>query len=234
MLQNATVIDLSYNNLHDWSVVGNLLTAIPSLKQLDLSFNPMNSSVDNLIIPKDNRLEALMLSGIDLSLPMLARVLSALPQLKVLQVCYTSLEPPPDKENQGDYGNLTFDNLTDLYLNADDLKNWTACLQYAQKFPSLQKLHLSENEISEIFEKCEKTGFQLQEAMPNLNSLSLNTCSLTDWKSIEALGALTNLKHFRIREAPLFDKYDCETRHQLTIPRIPSLQVISTTLLKHI
>lgn len=228
-LKNATIIDLSHNNLHDFSVIGHLLTAIPSLKQLDLSFNPLDSHIDSGTIPKDNGLETLMLNGVDLTLQTLATLLHSLPRLKVLQICCTPLEPP-DKENCGQ--ELKFDHLTDLYMENCALDSWLDCLQYAQKFPSLRKLYLSENGFNQIFEECEQTGLQIKEALRNLNTLSLNTCAIDDWKSIEALGVLTSLEHLHIREAPLYDKYeDFETRDKLTIPRIPSLQVYFSHLL---
>ncbi|KAI6177343.1 hypothetical protein M3Y97_00896600 [Aphelenchoides bicaudatus] len=229
MLQNATIIDLSHNNLNDWAIIGNLLDATPSLKQLNLSFNPLDSRIDINLIPKNNRLECLMLNGVNLTLQTLATLLHSLPRLKLLQICCSPLESP-DKENCGEL--LKFDQLTDLYMEDCSLDNWTACMQFAQKFPYLRKLYLSENGFNEIFEECNQTGLKIQEAMKNLNTLSLNTCAIEDWKSIEALGSLTTLQHLHLRDLPLFEKYeDFETRDKLTIPRIPSLQTLNGSII---
>lgn len=186
----------------------------------------MDNKIDISTIPSNNNLETLMLNGVNFSMQMLASLLDALPQLKVLQICCTTLESP-DKENVNNDQNVVFDQLTDLYMEACDLSSWSDCMFYAKKFPSLQKLHLSENGLKEIFEKCDQTNMHIKDTMSNLHTLSLNSCAIKDWKSIEALGALSSLQHLRIRDAPLFEDYDCETRHWLCVARIPSLQVCS-------
>jgi hypothetical protein len=189
-----------------------------------LSFNPLDPQIDISTIPADNELETLIINGVELSLQKLASLLNALPRLKVLHICRTPLQLS-DKENISNKSDFKFDQLTDLYMDDCNLNSWSDVLFYANKFPSLQRFYLSENNFDEIFDTCDQTNLKIGDALNNVTTLSMNDSAITDWKSIEVLGSLTNLKHLRIREAPLFDQYDSDTRHQLTVPRIPSIEV---------
>lgn len=223
-LKNAKSIDLSHNNLQNWSIISDLLSVIPTLRQLDLSFNPLGNKIDMSTIPADNELETLIINGVELSLPKLASVLNALPNLKVLHISRTPLQLKNEMNIENQH-NFKFDQLTDLYMDDCNLSSWSHVLFYANQFPALQRFHLSENNFNEIFDTCDQTNLNIQDALNNVSTLSMNESVITDWKSIEVLGSLTNLKHLRIREAPLFDQYDCDTRLQLTVPRIPSIEV---------
>ncbi|KAI6188762.1 Coel-1 [Aphelenchoides besseyi] len=116
-------------------------------------------------------------------------------------------------------------------MDGCQLTSWSDCLQLARRFPALQTLRLCENEFDEIHCRCPRTNVHIAEQLPNLRSLSLNSCSINDWKSIEALAELPNLIDLRIRDVPLFDEYDCDTKHQLIVPRLRKLQTLNGSLI---
>ncbi|KAI6239159.1 Coel-1 [Aphelenchoides fujianensis] len=232
-LKNAREVDLSHNAFESWRIVGEMLHAVPMLRQLDLSFNPLKGPVEAAWIPSNNHLEALMLNGVGPSMDELQALFKSLPHLRQLEVCGASLEAQQkpscssaDKENRESLQPL-HEELTDLYMDGCQLGSWSQCLQYARRFPALQSLRLCENKFTQITAQCPESGVHIREALPNLRSLALNQCGIREWSSIEALAELTNLVDLRIRDVPLFDQYDCDTKHQLIIPRLPSLETLN-------
>ncbi|KAI6215617.1 Leucine Rich repeat-containing domain protein [Aphelenchoides besseyi] len=232
-LRNTREIDLSHNDFHSYRIIGDMLRAVPMLKHLDLSFNPLEGQIDVDWIP-DNHLEALMLNGVGPSMNEINVLLKRLNKLSTLGISGAALESTAgsemaNKENLDD--NILHDSLTELHMDGCQLTSWSDCLQLARRFPALQTLRLCENEFDEIHSRCPQTNVHIADQLPNLRSLSLNSCSINDWKSIEALAELPNLIDLRIRDVPLFDEYDCDTKHQLIVPRLRNLQTLNGSLI---
>ena len=214
----AIVVDGAIAGFRDWTIIGDVLRAVPSLLHLDLSFNPLEDGETTLErnTPINNQLESLAINGATLSPPLLRALINALPRLHRLSIgawrppSIGNLEAPLSKQ------------LVELSLVACGISSWATCVEYARAFPALETLRLCDNEALDTISQP-----NIQDALPAVRSLFLNRCSIADWSSIDALAALPTLRRLELREAPLLEGLDDDHRLALVVARIPSLETLN-------
>ena len=81
-----------------------------------------------------------------------------------------------------------------LYLNSNNLSEWSEILRLGICFQNLETLVLSENQLGDIPESIE-----FEKAFPKLKILNLNELNIKKWETIDILRGLCSLKNIRLK-----------------------------------
>lgn len=85
LVKHVVELDLAWNNIQTWTIIDAIFSCLPALKRLNLSHNPLSDEIDHPV-PSSSNLRALLLNGVNLSLPTIGRFLAKLPSLDELQL----------------------------------------------------------------------------------------------------------------------------------------------------
>ena len=81
-----------------------------------------------------------------------------------------------------------------LYLNSNNLSEWSEILRLGICFQNLETLVLSENQLGDIPESIE-----FEKSFPKLKILNLNELNIKKWETIDILRGLCSLKNIRLK-----------------------------------
>jgi hypothetical protein len=157
-------------------------------------------------------LNTLIINSCFIDLRIVERILDKLKNLNELHI------------SSNNYSKITFskrfshESLKILYFNNNDLKNWSDVCRLGECFPSLQHLVISENtKISDFGIERKNDGDSKQDgAFKNVQTLIMNKFNIINWNCIE-FSQFPQLKHIRIQNIPLLEKYDKNQKYELLV-----------------
>lgn len=196
---------LDKNLLRDWGQMWRILRELPQLETLSLSYNRLTGPID----PADltHNLKTLVLIGMHLQWHQILPLVPIFPQLKEILVC---------KNLCRDLAPITSPNLTLLNLESNGISSWTQVANCFRDLPSLEKLILNDNLITEI----EYSG-----GFGRLVALSLNGNRLESWNSLHEIAKFpAGINELRISHNPsLQGNLSVVIFRSHAIARVPSL-----------
>ena len=101
-----------------------------------------------------------------------------------------------------------------LYFNNNNLENWTDVCKLGECFSSLEHFMISENKINDFGHSSFREnphGF-----FKNVQILVMNKFNIQDWDCVN-FEEFPQLKHIRIQNIPLLDKYTKEEKYDLLV-----------------
>lgn len=211
---HVELVDISSNALSDWHEISLLLSSLPHVKTINLSFNPFPT--DHYLLPVDLQwpsLNTLCLNGSYISLEMIVELLKKTPNLEELQIC------------SNNYSTITIDSnfqhskLKRIYISKNNLTEWKSICRLGYLFPHLQTLIASENPL----ESFRTDEHQIEHCLPYLQTLSVDQVRITEWNDIIELTKLPSLHALRIHSAPLLKLYRKDERFFLLLGYMKSL-----------
>ncbi|CAF0913981.1 unnamed protein product [Adineta steineri] len=211
---HVELVDISSNAISDWHEISLLLSSLPHVKTINLSFNPFSSHLH--ILPDDIQwpnLNTLCLNGSRISLDMVVEVLKKTPNLEELQICsnnYTTI--------LSNY-NFQHNNLKRVYISNNNLTDWKSICRLGDLFPHLETLIASDNPLKSFRSDDDDTAICLS----NLHTLSVDQVQISEWNDIIALTKLPALHALRIHSAPLLKPYQKDERFFLLLGYMKSI-----------
>ncbi|RMZ94668.1 tubulin-specific chaperone cofactor E [Brachionus plicatilis] len=212
--QNVLELDLSRNELNNWSEVRKLLSAVKKLRFLNLSLNKfLSEQMDNQWSPteKYNSLSTLILNSCFLDLELVESVLKRLPSLSELHLSSNNYETVAFSTS------FVKPSLKVLYFGNNYLSDWCEVCKLGQSFPSLEHLVLSENNLRNFRTNCLGDSATNCSLFKNLKILVLNRLKINDWQAIDQLREFPQLKHVRIQNIPLLEELTDEQKYYVLV-----------------
>ncbi|CAF3810769.1 unnamed protein product [Rotaria sp. Silwood1] len=212
------LVDISSNALSDWDEITLLLSSLPHVKTINLSFNPFSSHVyrlsDQIQWPN---LNTLCLNGSHISLEMIVEVLKKTSNLEELQICsnnYTIISSNYD---------FIHNNLKRIYISNNNLIDWKSICHLGYLFPHLEILIASDNPLKSFHSNDDDVTI----CLPYLHTLSVDRVQISEWNDIIALTKLPCLHTLRIYSVPLLKSYQKDERFFLLLGYMKNLKKLN-------
>ena len=279
--QNVLELDLAKNHLCHWNEVKKLLLSLKRLRLLNLSQNPLLSSLDSVATVMSKITESKSDKTANQYAAYFGTEWSALTdpartavagtcfdnlRILILNSCYADLKLVQCLLEQftnlnelhlasNNYSHVTFDphfvkpSLKILYFNNNDLSSWREVCKLGKCFPNLENLVISHNNISTFStsenddhhhhhdgdgagegdiadindddgEQEQDEGLCTSKCFRNLQILILNRLKINDWSVIDQLRQFPLLRHVRIQNVPLLDKYNEEEKYYMLVAHL--------------
>ncbi|XP_063223311.1 tubulin-specific chaperone cofactor E-like protein [Bacillus rossius redtenbacheri] len=237
MCQIVEDLDLAQNKLEKWSEIFGILTHMPRLKFVNLSFNNLHSEI--LTTSTQNIfpfLRNLVLNGTLIEWKSVRTLLRLLPSLEELHLSlnaysYVDLDPAP------------YATLRRLHFMGNPVHTWLEVCKLGAVFPELESLVLADCPLAslDVPEEREASPGGRTESeselcqcvtcphacFARLHFLNLNNCLLSSWSEVERLSRFPALRQLRLSGCPLFEDYTEQERRQLLIARLPNVEVLN-------
>ncbi|CAF1240826.1 unnamed protein product [Adineta steineri] len=201
------LVDISSNAFSDWHEISLLLSSLPHVKTINLSFNPFPIGFHILPIELQwPNLNTLCLNGSHIELDMIVELLKKTPNLEELQICsnnYTTIS--------SNY-NFQHKNLKRVYISNNNISDWQSICRLGHLFPRLQTLIASDNPLLSF-----RSDDDVNICLPYLHTLSVDHVQISEWDDIVALTKLPCLHALRIHIAPLLKPYHKDERFFLLL-----------------
>ncbi|CAF1117969.1 unnamed protein product [Rotaria sordida] len=211
------LLDISSNAFSNWHEISLLLSSLPHVKTINLSFNPFPSHLhilsDKIQWPN---LNTLCLNGSYISFEMIIEILKKTLNLEELQICsnnYTIIS--------SDY-NFIHNNLKRIYISNNNLTDWKSICHLGYLFPCLETLIASDNPL-----KSFRSDDDVTICLLNLHTLSVDRVQVSEWNDIVALTKLPCLHALRIYSAPLLKSYQKDERFFLLLGYMKNLKKLN-------
>lgn len=166
LLPSCRSMLLDQNLLSDWTQMRKILTELPQLETLSLSFNRLSGDLGGEEL---HGLKTLVLIGMRLTWARILPLIPQFPQLQELLVC---------KNLCSDLVPISHPQLQLLNLESNGISSWSQVSSCFQHLPNLEKLILNDNFLREI---VYEGGFL------RLTGLSLTRNHLQSWDSIHEI-----------------------------------------------
>ncbi|CAF3858208.1 unnamed protein product [Rotaria magnacalcarata] len=204
---HVELVDISSNAFSDWHEISLLLSSLPHVKTINLSFNPFPSDLH--ILPVELQwpnLNTLCLNGSHIGMEMIVELLKKTPNLEELQICSNDYT-----EISSDYG-FQHGNLKRLYISNNNLTDWSSICYLGRLFTRLETFIASDNPL-----KSFRSDDDVTICLPYLHTLSVDKVQVSEWDDIIALTKLPRLIALRIHMAPLLKPYQKDERFFLLL-----------------
>lgn len=192
-------LNLSFNLLHSWQQILDILQELPSLKILNLNGNRFHipeSDFASDTSPSFPELKVLALNKTLLPWNILIqRVVSSFPFLEELYFCENGLQDEDLNLILNLKSHLTCLRVLDLSNNT--ISTWSILADTFGPLPVLKKIILNDTKISTLVTPPKPVSFQ------KLKTLSITNSEIDSWRSIDALNEFPVLETFRFSNAPL-------------------------------
>ncbi|XP_030237348.1 tubulin folding cofactor E-like a isoform X4 [Gadus morhua] len=210
-------LDLSHNTLQDWREISKIVSNIPNLDFLNLSFNPLASVA---LGPVSGEafcgVRRLVLNNTQVSWDTVFTLTRDMPELEELFLCRNKYDsvlaaatPCPT--------------LRLLHITDNSLHDWEEVRKLGSIFPSLDTLVMANNNLASI----QDSGVVLEGLFPNLRSINLHNSGLNRWEDIEKLNSFPKLEEVRLQGIPLLQTYTNTERRSLMIAQLPSISSLN-------
>ncbi|CAF1236486.1 unnamed protein product [Rotaria sordida] len=204
---HVELVDISSNAFSDWHEISLLLSSLPHVKTINLSFNPFPSNLH--ILPVELQwpnLNTLCLNGSHIGLEMIVELLKKTLNLEELQICsndYTKIS--------SDYG-FQHESLKRLYISNNNITDWQSICRLGHLFSHLETLIASDNPLESF-----RSDDDVNICLPYLHTLSVDKVQVSEWDDIVALTKLPCLNALRIHLTPLLKPYQKDERFFLLL-----------------
>lgn len=210
-------LDLSYNQLKDWTEVSTIVSNIPNLDFVNLSMNPLGgASLDPPMAQPFSRVRRLVLINTHISWTTVHTLTQHTPELEELFLClndYTSV----------DQSDAPCPSLRLLQITDNQLERWAEVRKFGLMYPHLSTLVLANNSVRSLDDSQDT----LQRLFPNLRSINLNNSGLSEWDDIERLNYFPKLEEVKAKGIPLLQRYGNQERRSLLLAQLPSVVVLN-------
>ncbi|XP_068173003.1 tubulin folding cofactor E-like a [Antennarius striatus] len=210
-------LDLSHNKLQDWHEISKIVSNIPNLKFLNLSFNPLAGIILELNCAEVfSRVRRLVLNNTQVSWETVLQLTREIPELEELFLCRNEYSSVHDSS-------VACPNLRLLHIADNSLKDWAEVRKFGSMFPRLDTLIMANNNLSSIQDNKDI----LRRLFPNLRSINLHNSGLNHWNDIEKLNFFPKLEEVRLQGIPLLQTYTNAERRNLMIAQLPSISLLN-------
>ncbi|XP_059206958.1 tubulin-specific chaperone cofactor E-like protein isoform X2 [Centropristis striata] len=210
-------LDLSHNQLNDWSEICTIVANIPHLDFLNLSMNPLSSiKLEPCMADVFSRVRQLVLINTHISWDTVHTLTQHTPELVELFLCLNGYNTVT--ESQASCPSLRLLQITD-----NQLQEWAEVRKFGQLYPSLSTLVLANNSVDSVGDSQDT----LQRLFPNLRSINLNNSGLSKWEDIERLNFFPKLEEVKVKGIPLLEPYTTHERRSLLLAQLPSVVLLN-------
>lgn len=216
--KNVLEIDLSRNELNNWTEIRKLLSSVKKLRFLNLSLNKfLNESNIEYQWPVSEtygHLNTLILNSCFLELDVVESVLKRLPNLSELHLSSNNYEKVTFSHN------FVKESIKILYFSNNMLADWCEVCKFGSSFPNLENLVLSENNLRNFRANSLSDSVDNCSLFKNLKILILNKLKINDWQAIDQLREFPKLKHVRIQNIPLLENLTDEQKYYVLVAHL--------------
>ncbi|XP_068457010.1 tubulin-specific chaperone cofactor E-like protein [Clinocottus analis] len=210
-------LDLSHNQLDDWTEICDIVSNIPHLDFLNLSMNPLSGvELEPSLAEVFPRVRQLVLINTQISWDSVHTLTQHTPELEELFLCLNGYNTV--SESQTSCPSLRLLQITD-----NQLQEWAEVRKFGQMYPSLRTLVLANNSVGSVGD----TRDGLQQLFPNLRSINLNNSGLSKWEDIERLNFFPKLEEVKAKGIPLLQTYTTHERRSLLLAQLPSVVLLN-------
>ncbi|XP_031724911.1 tubulin-specific chaperone cofactor E-like protein [Anarhichas minor] len=210
-------LDLSHNQLNDWTEICDIVSNIPHLDFLNLSMNPLSGvELEPSIAEVFPRVRQLVLINTKISWDTVHTLTQHTPELEELFLCLNGYNTV--SESQTSCPSLRLLQITD-----NQLQEWAEVRKFGQMYPSLRTLVLANNSVDSVGDNPDT----LQRLFPNLRSINLNNSGLSKWEDIERLNYFPKLEEVKAKGIPLLQPYATHERRSLLLAQLPSVVLLN-------
>ncbi|XP_074496262.1 tubulin folding cofactor E-like a [Sebastes fasciatus] len=210
-------LDLSRNKLQDWREIRKIVSNIPNLEFLNLSYNPLaGMTLEPRCAEGFSRVRRLVLNNTRVSWDTVLLLTREITELEELFLClneYSSVST----------SSVTCPTLRLLHITDNSLQDWAEVRKIGSMFPSLDTLVMANNNLASIQDNKDI----LRRLFPNLRSINLHNSGLTRWEDIEMLNFFPKLEEVRLQGIPLLQTYTNTERRSLMIAQLPSISLLN-------
>ncbi|XP_042354833.1 tubulin-specific chaperone cofactor E-like protein [Plectropomus leopardus] len=210
-------LDLSHNQLNDWTEICTIVSNIPHLDFLNLSMNPLSGvELEPSMAEVFSRLRQLVLINTHISWDAVHTLTKHTPELEELFLCLNGY-------NTVSVSQTSCPSLRLLQITDNQLHQWAEVRKFGQMYPSLSTLVLANNSVDSV----DDTQETLQRLFPNLRSINLNNSGLSKWEDIERLNFFPKLEEVKAKGIPLLQPYTTHERRCLLLAQLPSVVLLN-------
>ncbi|XP_056296523.1 tubulin-specific chaperone cofactor E-like protein isoform X2 [Pseudoliparis swirei] len=210
-------LDLSHNQLNDWTEICDIVSNIPHLDILNLSMNPLSGiELEPSLAEVFLRVRQLFLINTHISWDSVHTLTKHTPELEELFLClngYSTIS-----ESQTSCPSLRLLQVTD-----NQLQEWAEVRKFGKMYPNLTTLVLANNSVGSVGD----THDALQQLFPNLRSINLNNSGLRTWEDIERLNFFPKLEEIKAKGIPLLQPYTTHERRSFLLAQLPSVVLLN-------
>ncbi|XP_078122584.1 tubulin-specific chaperone cofactor E-like protein isoform X1 [Sander vitreus] len=210
-------LDLSHNQLNDWTEISTIVSNIPHLEFLNLSMNPLSGvQLEPSMAEVFSRVRQLVLINTQVSWDTVHALTQQAQELEELFLCLNGYNTV--SESQTSCPSLRLLQITD-----NQLKEWAEVRKLGQMYPSLKTLILANNSVDSVSDTRET----LEQLFPNLRTINLNNSGLSKWEDIERLAFFPKLEDVKAKGIPLLQPYTTHERRCLLLAQLPSVVLLN-------
>nr|CCA14987.1 tubulinspecific chaperone E putative [Albugo laibachii Nc14] len=213
-------LNLSFNLLHSWQEILEILQDLPSLKILNLNGNRLHipdSKSDSDTFPSFPELKVLALNQTMIPWKILIDfVVCSFPLLEELYFCENRLQDEDFRLIPDLKSHLPCLRVLDLSNNA--ISTWSILADNIGPLPVLSNLILNDTKISTLVTPPKPDSFQ------KLKTLSITNSQIDSWRSIDALNEFPVFETLRFNNAPLIAPMSLAEARMLIIARVGNLK----------
>ncbi|XP_034539787.1 alpha-tectorin [Notolabrus celidotus] len=210
-------LDLSHNQLSDWTEVCTIVSSIPHLDFLNLSMNPLSSvNLEPSMADVFSRVRQLVLNNTHVAWDTVHTLTQHTPELEELFLCLNDYDVVSEAKK-------SCPSLRLLQITDNQLQSWAEVRKFGKMYPSLRTLVLANNSLDSVNDTQET----LQRLFPNLRSINLNNSGLSKWEDIVSLNFFPKLEEVKAMGIPLLQPYTTQERRCLLLAQLPSVGVLN-------
>jgi hypothetical protein len=215
MVSSCEDLLLDSNLFTSWDQVAELLSQIPHLRTLSLSYNRLEQELTRKF---EHRLKVLVCIGMNLSWEEIYPVLICLREFQELLLCRNRFSVLPELTDE------CFGRLKLLNLEENGIENWEIVNSSCANLPSLEKIILNKNAIGYV----NYTG-----GWRNLTAISLDNNLIDSFHTIHELQKFPKeIKELRISNNPLQSNLNVSMFRFMIIARLPGLTLLNGAALR--
>lgn len=210
-------LDLSHNQLQDWTEICTIVSNIPHLDFLNLSMNPLNGvELEPSLAEVFSRVRRLVLINTRITWDTVHNVTQQTTELEELFLCLNEFDSVCESPTP-------CPSLRLLQITDNQLQDWDQVRKFGPMYPGLDTLVLANNSLNSV----EEPQDTLQRLFPNLRCINLNNSGLTRWEDIERLNFFPKLEEVRMMGIPLLQPYSNTERRSLIVAQLPTVSVLN-------
>ncbi|KAM3729408.1 hypothetical protein ACB098_12G009100 [Castanea mollissima] len=227
---NLKELDLTGNLLSEWKDVSTICEQLPALAALNLSNNLMSLDICGLAQLKSIRILVLNDTGIKWTqIEKLKHSLPAIEELHLMGNNISTIEPTSSSVVQG------FDSLRLLNLEDNCIAEWDEILKLSQ-IRGLEQLHLNKNNLNRIYYPHNTRIHEFlggnesqkeRKLFTNLRCLLLGGNNIEDLASVDVLNSFTKLVDIRLSENPVADPGRGGIPRFVLIARLAKVEILN-------
>lgn len=204
-------LDLAGNMLTDWTEALAILSSMPKLRFVNLSFNQLGGDLTNSA-SKWERLHSLVLNSTNTEWDCVKSLLDSCPKLQELHLSlngYGTVDLSTEEHHE----------IRKLHFAGNPVNDWFQVNKLGKAFPNLESLVLAECPLP-----GPKSGDE--QNFLRLKALNLDGTLLATWLELEQLATFPVLESVRVRNCLAGEDTEYE-RRQLLVARLPQVRVLN-------